>query len=89
MSDDQLQELHQLLKPVLEEHGDSPPEVLAAALDARMAELRAAGVRWPSRSSPEALRKLDLMLAERLIAWTEEARAELQEMYPDEPPSVD
>ena len=83
--EEQLQQLRELLQPVFDEHLDSPPEVLAAAVDARMAELRAAGVRWPSKSSPEALRKLEQLLLERMIAWTEEARTELDAMYPDEP----
>ena len=52
-----LQELHELLQPVVDEHGDAPPEVLAAALDARLAELRAAGVPWP-RPDPERVREL-------------------------------
>ena len=54
---DHLEELHELLQPVLDEHGDAPPEVLAPALDARMAELRAAGVRWP-KPDPEGIRQL-------------------------------
>lgn len=63
-----LEELRQLLQPTPDEHADSPPEVLEAAIHARMAELRAAGVRWPSKSSPEALRKLRLLLLERAVA---------------------